>query len=153
MTDYKPIATNRKAYHDYDLGETVEAGLVLTGSEVKSLRAGACNLRDGFAEIRDGEVWLLQVHISEYKQANVWGHAPLRPRKLLLHKKEILKLYDQIRIKGFTLIPTKMYWKDGRAKVELALAKGRKDYDKRQAIAERDNKRDLQRILKSRGQD
>lgn len=148
--DYKPIATNRKAFADYEMEETLEAGVVLLGSEVKSLRNGGCNLRDGFVEERNGEFWLLQVHIAEYKQAAVWGHEPLRPRKLLLHKKEIAKFTSKVRERGFTIVPTKLYWKEGRAKIEIALAKGRKDYDKRNAIADRENKRDLQRVLKTK---
>lgn len=151
--DYKPIATNRKAFADYDFEETLEAGLSLLGSEVKSLRAGSCNLRDGFVEDRGGELWLLQVHISEYKQATIWGHEPLRPRKLLLHRKEIEKLAEKVRIKGYSIIPTKIYWKNGRAKLEIALGKGRKQYDKRQAVSERENKIQMQRILKNRNQD
>jgi SsrA-binding protein len=151
--EIKPIATNRKAFADYDFEETFEAGLSLMGSEVKSLRNGSCNLRDGFVEERGGELWLLQVHISEYKQATVWGHEPLRPRKLLLHRKEIAKLAEKVRIKGYTIVPTKLYWKGGRAKLEIALGKGRKQYDKRQAIAERENKIQMQRIIKNRGQD
>lgn len=151
--EIKPIATNRKAFADYDFEETFEAGLALMGSEVKSLRNGSCNLRDGFVEERGGELWLLQVHISEYKQATVWGHEPLRPRKLLLHRKEIAKLAEKVRIKGYTIVPTKLYWKGGRAKLEIALGKGRKQYDKRQAIAERENKIQMQRIIKNRGQD
>ncbi len=151
--DYKPIATNRKAFADYDFEETFEAGLSLLGSEVKSLRAGSCNLRDGFVEDRGGELWLLQVHISEYKQATIWGHEPLRPRKLLLHRKEIEKLAEKVRIKGYSIIPTKIYWKNGRAKLEIALGKGRKQYDKRQAVSERENKIQMQRILKNRNQD
>lgn len=151
--DYKPIATNRKAFADYDFEETFEAGLSLLGSEVKSLRAGSCNLRDGFVEDRGGELWLLQVHISEYKQATIWGHEPLRPRKLLLHRKEIEKLAEKVRIKGYSIIPTKIYWKNGRAKLEIALGKGRKQYDKRQAVSDRENKIQMQRILKNRNQD
>ncbi len=148
MAEYKPIATNRKAYHDYEIGDTFEAGLVLMGSEVKSLRSGQCNMQDGFVEDRDGELWMLQVHISEYAQANIWGHEPLRPRKLLLHKQEIARLIARKREKGFTLVPTKMYFKDGRAKVEVALARGRNKGDKRQAMAEKDARRDIQRALK-----
>jgi len=151
--DFKPIATNRKAYADYDFEETLEAGLSLMGSEVKSLRNGSCNLRDGFVEERGGELWLLQVHISEYTQANIWGHEPLRPRKLLLHRKEIAKLAEKVRIKGYSIVPTKLYWKNGRAKIEIALGKGRKQYDKRQAISDRENKIQMQRIIKNRSQD
>ncbi len=150
MAEYKPIATNRKARHDYEIGETIEAGLVLIGSEVKSLRAGACNLRDGYVEERGGELWLMQVHISEYKQANVWGHEPLRPRKLLLHKKEIGRLLNKVREKGFTIVPTRMYFKDGRVKVEIALARGLRKYDKRQALAAKDSRRDIDRAMRER---
>ena len=151
--NFKPIATNRKAFADYDFEETFEAGLSLMGSEVKSLRNGSCSLRDGFVEERGGELWLLQVHISEYTQANIWGHEPLRPRKLLMHRKEIAKLAEKVRIKGYSIVPTKLYWKDGRAKIEIALGKGRKQYDKRQAISDRENKIQMQRIIKNRSQD
>jgi SsrA-binding protein len=150
MAGTKQIANNRKAYHDYDLGDSFEAGLVLMGSEVKSLRDGHCNLRDGFVEERGGELWLLQADIPLYKHAKLWGHTdPRRPRKLLLHRQEILKLIAQLRERGMTIIPTKMYWKDGRAKVEIALAKGRRDYDKRGVTAERDVQRDIRRTLKN----
>ncbi len=148
--EYKPIATNRKAHHDYELGEMFEAGLVLMGSEVKSIRAGGVSLRDGFVHERGGELWLMQVHIAEYEQGGVWGHEPLRPRKLLLHKKEVEKLLTKVHERGYSIIPTRMYFKDGRVKVEVALAKGRKTYDKRAALADKDASRDIQRALKER---
>src|SRR5579859_6618567 len=143
-SEYKQIATNRRARHDYDLGESYEAGLVLMGSEVKSLRAHGATLGDGFVEERGGELWLLQVHIAEYDYyASAFGHEPRRPRKLLLHKKEIAKLVSKMRERGYTVVPTQMYFKKGRAKVEIALARGRRQYDKRAVIAERENRRDL----------
>lgn len=151
--EYKAIATNRKAQHDYDLSESYEAGLVLVGSEVKSIRAGGVNLREGYVHERNGELWLMQVHIAEYDQSGVWGHEPLRPRKLLLHKKEIAKLLTKVRERGNSIIPTRMYFKDGRVKVEVALARGKRQYDKRAALSEKDTKRDIQRALKERDRD
>ncbi len=144
------VATNRKAHHEYTLEDSVEAGLVLMGSEVKSIREHRVNLKDGYVEEKGGELWLINVHISEYDQASVFGHDPLRPRKLLLHKKEIARLITRMRERGYTLVPTLMYLKNGRAKVEIAVARGKKQYDKRAAISERDNKRDIERALKER---
>ncbi len=144
------VATNRKAHHEYTLEDSIEAGLVLTGSEIKSIREHRVNLKDGYVEERRGELWLLNVHVSEYDQASVFGHDPLRPRKLLLHKKEIARLITRMRERGYTVIPTLMYLKDGRAKVEIAVARGKKQYDKRTAISERDNRRDIERALKER---
>ncbi len=144
------VATNRKAHHEYTLEDSIEAGLVLTGSEIKSIREHRVNLKDGYVEERSGELWLLNVHVSEYDQASVFGHDPLRPRKLLLHKKEIARLITRMRERGYTVIPTLMYLKDGRAKVEIAVARGKKQYDKRVAISERDNRRDIERALKER---
>jgi SsrA-binding protein len=145
----KIISKNKKAYHEYHIQEVYEAGIVLTGSEIKSIRANRISLRDGYVEERNGELWLVGVHISPYEQASIFGHSdPLRPRKLLLHKKEINRISDQIQQKGFTAVPTMVYLERGRAKVEIALAKGKKLYDKREAIAKRDTQREIQRALK-----
>lgn len=143
----KTIAVNRKARHDYTILDTYECGVVLTGTEVKSLRAGRCSLTDGYAFLKDGEVWLQGVHIPEYEQGTWTNHAPRRPRKLLLHKAEINKIAIRLRDTGLTLIPLSLYFSDGYAKVEIGVAKGRKAYDKRQAIAERDSKRETARAL------
>ncbi|MCC7447165.1 MAG: SsrA-binding protein SmpB [Anaerolineae bacterium] len=148
--DRSVVATNRKAHHDYTLEDTLEAGLVLMGSEIKSIRDHRVNLKDGYVEERSGELWLLNVHISPYEQASVFGHDPLRPRKLLLHKKEIARLITRIRERGYTIVPTQLYLKGGRAKVEIAVARGKKQYDKRAAIADRDSKREIDRALKER---
>ncbi len=147
------VATNRKAHHEYTLEDSIEAGLVLMGSEIKSIREHRVNLKDGYVEERGGELWLLNVHITEYDQASIFGHDPLRPRKLLLHKKEVARLITRMRERGYTLIPTLMYLKDGRAKVEIAVARGKRQYDKRAAISERDNRRDIERALKERYRD
>lgn len=145
----KIIARNKKAYHDYHLEETFQAGLVLTGSEIKSIRANNINLRDGYVEERGGELWLVGVHISLFDQARQFGHTdPLRPRKLLLHKKEIARIRDRIREKGYTVVPTVVYLERGYAKVEIALARGKKQYDKRAAIAKRDADREIRRAYK-----
>lgn len=150
----KVISTNRKARHDYHLEDLIEAGLVLVGSEVKSIRAGRVNLREGFVQIREGELWLTNVHIAEYTEAGPhYGHDPLRPRKLLLHRKEIARLIDQVSERGYTLVPTVLYFKRGRVKVEIALARGKKQYDKRAAIAQRDSERQIERALRERSRD
>ena len=146
----KLIADNRRARHDYHLLDRVEAGLVLTGTEVKSLREGKATLQQAFAEVRDGEAWLLGLHVPEYGQGNRSNHEPDRSRKLLLHRREIDKLYGQVREKGVTLVPTKLYFKDGRVKVELALARGKDVRDKRRTIADRDAQRQIERALKAR---
>jgi SsrA-binding protein len=138
----KMVAQNRKARHDYHVEDTFEAGLVLTGTEVKSLRAGRASLVDGFAEVRDQEVWLNGVHIPEYTQGTWTNHEPRRPRKLLLHRREIDRIDARVRERGLTLVPLSLYFKDGRAKVEIALARGKKAYDKRQAIAKREADRE-----------
>jgi len=143
----KIVATNRKAYHDYFIEDTVEAGLVLTGSEIKSVRDGRLNLRDSYARIDKGEMWMCNVHISPYEHSGSSGPDPDRDRKLLLHKSEILRLQNRTQTKGLTLIPLRIYLRDGKAKVELALAKGKRQYDKRDAIAERDAERDMERSL------
>jgi SsrA-binding protein len=151
----KPIATNRKARHDYTILDTVEAGIALTGTEVKSLRAGRVSLVDGYATITDDEVWLRNVHVAEYFEGTWTNHAPRRPRKLLLHRAEIEKLAGKIREGGFALIPLSMYFVDGRAKVELGLGRGKKEYDKRQSMAKRDADRELERYAgrRSKGMD
>jgi SsrA-binding protein len=146
----KLIAENRKARHDYHLLERVEAGIVLTGTEVKSLRDGRATLGQAWADIREGEAWLQGAEIATYAQGNVANHEPTRPRKLLLHRRELDRLYAQLREKGLTLVPTKLYFKDGRVKVELALARGKDVRDKRQAVVDRDAKRQIERALKSR---
>jgi SsrA-binding protein len=143
----KNIAQNRKARHDYAIEDTYEAGLVLTGTEVKSLRQGRASLVDGFAEIRHGEAWLLNVHIPEYTEGTWNNHTPRRPRKLLLHKLEIDKLMAKTKESGLTLVPLALYFKDGRAKVEIALARGKKAYDKRQTLMEKQAKREADRAV------
>jgi len=146
----KVVARNRRARHDYHIDDVVEAGLVLTGTEVKSLRAGRASLTDGFGEVTDGEMWLHGVHIPQYTQGTWTNHEPRRTRKLLLHRKEIDRLADSTRERGLTLIPLSLYFKDGRAKVELALARGKRTYDKRHALAERDAAREVDRALRRR---
>lgn len=147
----KLIAENRRARYDYHLVERYEAGIALTGTEVKSLREGRASLQRAFGDVRGGEVWLVGAHIPEYAQGNLANHDPDRDRKLLLHKREISSLIGKVRERGFTLVPTRLYWKDGRAKVEIALARGKEARDKRRDIAERDAKRQIERALKSRG--
>ncbi len=151
MPGIKVIATNRKAAHNYHLDERHEAGLVLTGTEIKSIRAGRVNLRDGYAQPRDGELWLFNVHIAPYDPAGRSGHEPCRPRKLLLHRREIDRLVSRVQERGYTIVPLRLYLKGGRAKVEIALARGKRKYDKRQAIAKRDAQREIDRTLKERG--
>ncbi len=146
-TGRKMIAQNKKARHDFHIEDTYEAGLVLTGTEVKSLRAGRASLVDGFAEIDRGEAWLLQVHIPQYDNGTWTNHETRRRRKMLLNRHEIDKIDQRIQSKGLTLVPLSLYFKDGRAKVEIALARGKKQYDKRHAIAERQAVRDAQREL------
>ena len=146
----KSICKNRKARFQYHIEETVEAGIVLTGSEAKSLRAGAANLSDAYAQVQRGEVYLLKAHIAPYTNAGKYGHTPERPRKLLLHRREIDRLGGRLREKGLTLVPIEMYWKDGRAKVELGLARGKKLHDKREAIATRESDRRLRQVVRRR---
>ncbi len=146
----KPIAENRRARHDYHLLERFEAGLVLTGTEVKSLREGHATLQRAFADVRGGEVWLVGAHIPEYVQGNLANHDPDRDRKLLLHRREIASLVGKVQERGLTLVPTRLYWKDGRAKVEVALARGKEARDKRRDIADRDARRQIERALKNR---
>jgi len=142
------LAQNRKARHDYAVTETVEAGLVLTGTEIKSLRERRVNLQDGFAQVRNNEAWLMNVHISEYVQGNRFNHDPLRNRKLLLHKKEIRRLGQATMDKGVTLIPLRMYLKHGFAKVLLGVAHGKREYDKRETIKRREQDRQIARVMK-----
>lgn len=146
--DVKVVATNRKAYHDYTIEDTIEAGLILIGSEIKSIRAGRVNLRDSYAAIEGGEVWLLNVHIAPYDPASRFGHEPRRRRKLLLHKKQIARLENQLQKKGYTLVPLRIYLRKDLAKVELALGRGKRQYDKREAIARREDERRVQRALR-----
>jgi SsrA-binding protein len=143
----KLIVSNRKARHQYAIEDTFEAGVVLTGTEVKSLRAGRATLGEAFAEISDGEIWLHGAHIPEYLQGTWTNHAPRRRRKLLMHRAEIDRMASRVNERGLTVVPLSMYFKDGRAKVELALARGKRTYDKRQAIAKRDAERETQREL------
>ncbi|HEY2172363.1 MAG TPA: SsrA-binding protein SmpB [Mycobacteriales bacterium] len=150
-TGRKLIAQNRKARHDYTVLDTYEAGLVLTGTEVKSLRAGRASLVDGFASISDGEVWLHNVHIPEYTEGSWTNHEPRRVRKLLMHREEISRLIGKTQESGLTLVPLALYFRDGKAKVEIALARGKRAYDKRRALAERDAKREVERAFGRRG--
>jgi SsrA-binding protein len=146
----KLIAENRKARHEYQLLEKYEAGLVLTGTEVKSLRDGGASLQQAYADVRDGEAWLIGAHIAEYGQGNVNNHEPDRDRKLLLHRKEIASLLGKVRERGLTLVPTRLYFKDGKVKVEVALARGKEQRDKRRDIAKRDAQRQIERELSRR---
>jgi SsrA-binding protein len=146
----KLITDNRKARHDYHFVERYEAGLVLSGSEVKSLREGRASLQQAYADVRDGEAWLIGAHIDTYDQAGIDNHDPVRDRKLLLKRREIDSLYGKVREKGLTLVPTRMYFKDGRAKVEVALARGKDVRDKRRDIAKRESDRQIERALKGR---
>lgn len=146
----KIVATNRKASHEYFILENFEAGLALRGSEIKSIRAGQISLAEAYVRTDGKEAWLVEAHIAPYEQASIFNHEPRRPRKLLLHKKEIRYLWDEVRQKGVTVIPLKVYLKDGRAKIEIALAKGKKLYDKRETIAKRDFQREVERSFKGR---
>lgn len=146
----RPIAENRKARHEYHIKDVYEAGLVLVGTEVKSLRAGKVNIKDAYAVVRDGEVWVYNMHISPYDKGNQFNHDPLRPKKLLLHRSQINRLLGIQKQSGFTLIPLKVYFKNGLAKMELAVAVGKKLYDKRQDIAERDARRAMERAMKDK---
>jgi SsrA-binding protein len=143
--DFKVVATNRKASHEYFLLERYEAGLVLQGSEIKSIRAGQISLAEAFVRVDGQEAWLMDAHIAPYEQASRFNHEPRRPRKLLLHHKEIRKLWDTVRQKGVTIIPLRVYLKNGRAKLEIAVAKGKKLYDKRETMAKRDAEREIER--------
>jgi SsrA-binding protein len=152
-TGIKPVVENRKARHEYHIEETYEAGLALVGTEVKSLRNGKANLQDAYATVKSGEVWVINFHISPYEQGNQFNHEPKRPKKLLLHKNEIRKLQALTKEKGYTLIPLKIFFKQGLAKMDLAVAVGKKLYDKRQDMSDRDAKRDLERAIKNKGRD
>ncbi len=146
----KTVATNRKAYHDYFIQESIEAGIALTGSEIKSIRAGRVNLADSFVKPEGGELWLLNAHIARYEASSYFGHEPTRARKLLLHRKQINQLMSEVSQKGFTLVPLKLYINDSIAKVEVALAKGKKLYDKRETIARREAEREMGHAIKRR---
>lgn len=145
----KVLATNRKAQHDYFIEDRYEAGVELYGTEVKSIRQGTLNLRDSFCTIKDGELWVRGMHISPYEKGNIFNRDPLRPKRLLLHKREIWKLKAKVEQDGYTLVPTSVYLKGPRVKVEIAVAKGKRLHDKRDAAAERDAKREMERVLKS----
>jgi len=149
-SETRTITVNRKAYHDYIIGDTYEAGIVLQGSEIKSIRAGHVNLKDAYAKEDKGELWLFNCHISPYDAASYHGHEPDRPRKLLLHRKEVLELAALTQQKSLTLIPVRLYIKGGVAKVALAVGRGKKLYDKRASIAQRDEERELDRVMKQR---
>ena len=149
---FKNIADNRKARHDYFVLETFECGIELVGTEVKSLRSGGVNLKDAWCSIEDGEMWIKGMHISPYEQGNIFNRDPMRVRRLLLHKREILRLFGQVKEQGLTLIPLSLYFKGSRVKVSLGLCKGKKLYDKRDDMAERASKRDIERALKSSNQ-
>jgi len=150
MAEHKAVATNRQARFNYEILDTFEAGMVLRGSEVKSLRAGSVQLKDSYATIRGGEVWLEHAHIAPYSFAEGGGHEPERPRKLLLHRREIDRLFGKIREEGLTLIPMRIYFVQGKAKVELGLAKGKRPHDKRRSIVERQQKREMARAQSHR---
>lgn len=148
--EYKNITVNRKAFHEYEIIEKIEAGMVLTGSEVKSIREGRVNLKDSYVTLRNLEAWLLHAHISAYSNASYNNHDPERDRKLLLHRREILKLDKKIKTKGVTIVPLRMYFtSDGIVKIEIAIAKGKHSYDKKEALKERDIKRDTERQMRS----
>ena len=147
----KVLATNRKAYHDYHIEETHETGIALTGTEIKSVRAGSVNLRDAYAQVKNGELWLMNVHIAPYEPASRQNVDPYRDRKLLMHRKEILRLFGRVQEKGLTVIPLRMYLKKNRAKLEIGLARGKRQYDKREAISKRDAAREMERAVKTRG--
>ncbi|MGL5041997.1 MAG: SsrA-binding protein SmpB [Culicoidibacterales bacterium] len=146
----KVIATNKKAYHDYFIEKTYECGIVLTGTEIKSIRRGKVQLRDSYGKIRKGEVFAWNMHIAIYEEGNIFNHEPTQTRKLLLHKKEIKQLIDAVNNSGYTLIPTKLYLKRGRAKLELGVAKGKKNYDKRDVERQKDGKRQIEKALRDR---
>ena len=146
----KLIAQNKKAYHDYFIEETIQAGISLAGTEVKSLRMGKCSLKESYIQIKDGEAFIYNMHIRPYEQGNIFNKDPRRPRRLLAHKSEIRHLQQQIKLQGYTLVPLQLYFKQGRVKVELGLCKGKKLYDKRADAAARDAKRDIDRAIKTR---
>lgn len=146
----KIVAVNRRATYDYHIDERVEAGLVLTGTEIKSIREGRVNLREGYARISGGEGWLVGVHIAPYEHGNRFNHEPLRERKLLLHRDELKTLVGQVKQRGYTIVPLQMYLKHGRAKIELGLARGKREYDKRESLAKREAQREIDRHLRER---
>ena len=146
----KVVATNRKAFHEYEIHDTFEAGLVLRGTEIKSIRAGRASLQEGYVAIEGNEAWLMNVHIAVYEPASRQNHDPKRRRKLLLHRREIDRLASRVKEKGYTIVPLRLYLKDGRAKVEIGLARGKRQYDKREAIARRDSQRQVDRAIKER---
>jgi SsrA-binding protein len=148
--DVKVVATNRKASHEYFLLERYEAGIALRGSEIKSIRAGQISLAEAYVRLDGREAWLLDAHVAPYEQAGIFNHEPRRPRKLLLHRKQIHELWNEVRQKGVTIVPLRVYLKAGRAKVEIAVAKGKKLYDKRQEIAKRDSQREIERGFRRR---
>ena len=150
MVEGKTITLNRRAYHDYNIEESIEAGIVLSGTEIKSLRAGKVSLPQSFAKLENGELWLFNSYIAPYEEGNRYNHEPTRPRKLLLHRYEIDRLMGQAARKGFTLVPLRLYFKKGLAKVELGLARGKKLYDKRHVLAQRQTEREIERTLKMR---
>ena len=149
----KVLAQNRKARHDYFVLETLETGLALFGTEVKSMRAGRCNLKDCYAQVKDGELWVFGMHISPYEQGNIYNRDPLRPKKLLAHKAQIRKLNAQQMQEGLTLVPLRVYLSEGRVKLELGVCKGKKNYDKRDALQQRDTQREMQRAMRSARRD
>jgi SsrA-binding protein len=146
----KQVAQNKKAYHDFFIEETYETGIVLQGTEIKSIRAGKVNLKDSYARIQNGEAWLYSMHVSPYEQGNRHNHDPLRPRKLLLHKREINKLLGETKEVGYALVPVKLYLKNGFCKVLLGLAKGKKNYDKREDLKKKEAKREIERVFRDR---
>jgi SsrA-binding protein len=146
----KVVATNRRASHDYFLEERFEAGLVLTGTEIKSIRAGRVSLQHAYVLPRQDELWLIEAHIAPYEHGSRQNHDPTRPRKLLLHRRQINRLIDQVSIRGYTIVPTQLYLKDGLAKLEIALARGKRQYDKREAISKRESDRQMERALRER---
>jgi len=149
-SNLKTIAQNRKARHDYFIEESFEAGIELVGTEVKSLRKGSCNLKEAWCEVRNGEIFVRQMHISPYEQGNIFNKDPMRVRKLLMHKREINRLGSQVALKGFALIPVSVYFKDSKVKVQVGLCRGKKQYDKRDDMAKRDAQRDMERAMKER---
>lgn len=150
---FKTIAQNKKARHDFFVKESMEAGIELAGTEVKSLRKGTVNLKDSWCDIRDGEIFVRQMHISPYEQGNIFNRDPMRPRKLLMHKREIVRLGQQIALQGYTLVPLSIYFKGSKVKLQVGLCQGKKLYDKRDDMAKRDAKRDIDRAMKERARE
>ena len=146
----KRVAENRKARHEYFIEDTYECGIALVGTEVKSIRAGKVNLKDSYAQVKNGECYLIGMHVSPYEQGNIFNKDPLRPRRLLMHKREIMRLYGKVKQDGYALIPLSVYFKDARVKVEVGVCKGKKNYDKREDAAKRDAKREIDRAMKAR---